>query len=209
MTVKNQHFLSLPPPLFECLQGLDSPSWTCEGLTICSKSGKEMSEKLLSASGMDATSILWCHLVSSVLKPYSSTFWFHTRAAALAGKYSGLVTVKLFTKTAHFVPLGSNPWPHRLLNLSYSTITYAMASQRASPYSEWGIRRSSRGISSKPSPCKVWGHTLLAGELVGKTTRLPPGLAVLAQTSRACPTPPTGQNPISAQARAVHTWSED
>lgn len=95
-----------------------------------------MSEKLLSASGMDTTSILWCHLVSLVLKPHSSTFWFHTRAAALAGQYSSLVTVKLFTKTAHFVPLRRHPWLHRLLTFSYSTIIYAIASQRVSPYSE-------------------------------------------------------------------------
>lgn len=73
--VKKHYPLSLSPKLFECFQGLDdSPSWTCEALKIWSKSGKGMSEKLLSAPGMDIIDILWCHLVSLKLQPPSNAF---------------------------------------------------------------------------------------------------------------------------------------
>lgn len=204
MPGKNQHPLLPPQELFECLQAPDkSQSWTCEELTICCKSGKGMRGKLLSAPVMDTIGIPWCHLVSSKLQPPSSTFWFHSRAATLAGKYNVLVTVDLFTKKTPFNPLRKQGW---LRNLSYSMSLDAMAFQTAWPCSQPDTGRSSWGLSSKPGPCKLWGRTLLAGEFVGRVLRAPPGMSVPAG---APPTLPTALHPSSAQARAVHSWSED
>lgn len=38
-----------------------------------------------------------------------------------------LVSVDLFTKRTHFIPLSKHSWLHRLLNLSYSMIADAIA----------------------------------------------------------------------------------
>lgn len=151
-----------------------------------------MSGKLLSASGMDIIGIIWCHLVLK-LHPPSITFWFHSRTATDAGKCNVLVTVDLFTKKDHFIPLRKDSWLHRLLNLSYSLIPDTMASQIASSYLQPDIRRSLWQISSKPRPRKLWhlADMRVCWQSLESTTRPD----CLCQVSQGSPTPAYNPGP--------------
>lgn len=73
------------------------------------------------------------------------------------------------------------------------------ASQTASLVHSQTLERAHGEYLKNPSPCKVQGHTLLAGEFVDRALRAPLGLKVPAQMPRAPPTLSGVQDTIPAQ----------
>lgn len=82
------------------------------------------------------------------------------------------------------IPLRKHWWLHRLLTWLCPMIPAARASQTAPPGSQAEIGRSSGGVTSKPSTCELWGHTLLAAGFVGRVLRAPLGLIVCVNPAR-------------------------